>query len=56
MPNNKKVWPCADCDKIFSTKSNLNRHEAFHKGIVNMFMCELCKKTFTTKDGLRKHG
>ena len=35
---------CGDCDKVFSTKSNLNRHRKVHTG--NMIPCTLCNKTF----------
>jgi len=44
---------CGDCDKVFSTKSNLNRHRKVHTG--NMIPCTLCNKTFFCQYDLQRH-
>ena len=50
---------CLHCKKTFSTKSNLNRHNATSKKCnntqKNLFKCEFCKKEVTSKQMLTYH-
>jgi len=45
---------CKHCNKILSSKRNLERHQKTCKG-VNSLQCPTCKKTFTTREGKYKH-
>lgn len=44
---------CNQCNKMFTTKSNYNRHMKMHNG--TMVECNLCGKLFFTKDAQAKH-
>ena len=50
---------CLYCKKTFSTKSNLNRHNATSKKCnntkKNLFKCDFCKKEVTSKQMLTYH-
>ena len=45
---------CSHCDKVFSSKQQLTRHEATHKD-TRAFQCEECLKLFKTADGVKRH-
>ncbi|XP_061389516.1 myoneurin-like, partial [Musca vetustissima] len=45
---------CQDCDRDFSTKTNLNRHMQSHKGN-KPHVCPHCSKGFTQKSTLKQH-
>jgi hypothetical protein len=45
---------CKYCNKILSSKRNLERHQKTCKG-VNSLQCPTCKKTFASKEGKYKH-
>ncbi|CAB4008673.1 zinc finger OZF-like [Paramuricea clavata] len=45
---------CSHCDKVFTTKQQLARHEATHKD-VRSFKCEKCEKLFKTADSVKRH-
>ena len=46
---------CNKCNKIFSTKSNLSRHQKNCKGIVNPTQCQKCNKFFSTATSKCRH-
>ena len=50
----KKLFRCAHCPKVFTTASNLNRHENLH-GNRKLHECLLCGKRFQQKEYLKKH-
>lgn len=45
---------CRHCDKTFTTKQQLVRHEASHQD-VRPFQCEQCEKFFKTADSVKRH-
>ena len=47
-------FSCSECDRKFVHADTLNRHEKFHRGILNE-VCKFCNKGFATKDSLRSH-
>ena len=49
-----KHLQCAQCGKLFKTKSNLKGHEMIHYQI-KKHECEVCKKLFLMKCDLTKH-
>lgn len=51
----RKQCPCPECGKIFSEKSNLNRHLKIHRGI-KAYVCEECGKSFYDNPSLKKHA
>ena len=46
---------CDKCDKIFSTKSNLKRHQKNCKGIINPAQCQKCNKVFSSVSSKCRH-
>ena len=56
-----KSLKCSKCNKIFSSKFNLKRHEdkksycTKNKDEDKRFECFVCKKRFTNKNGLKYH-
>lgn len=45
---------CEQCQRDFSTKTNLNRHMQSHAG-AKPFACTECDKSFTQKSSLKQH-
>ena len=45
---------CRHCDKVFTTRQQLTRHEAIHTDI-RPFKCEKCGKLFKTADSVKRH-
>ena len=47
---------CTECDKCFTTKSNLRRHskDKHHKDTFNI-ICEHCQKNISRKDNYERH-
>uniref|UniRef100_A0A1I8M2W6 Uncharacterized protein n=1 Tax=Musca domestica TaxID=7370 RepID=A0A1I8M2W6_MUSDO len=45
---------CQQCDRDFSTKTNLNRHMQSHEG-KKPHVCPHCSKSFTQKSTLKQH-
>ena len=53
----KKVnqFSCMSCQKLFWSKTSLNRHvKEFHEN-VKPYTCQICHKSFRRKDYLKKH-
>lgn len=50
----KKLFRCAHCPKVFTTASNLSRHENLH-GMQKLHECTECGKKFQQKEYLKKH-
>jgi KRAB domain-containing zinc finger protein len=50
----KAVHKCGQCEKFFTDKSHLKRHEKLHVG-VRAHKCDLCKKSFVEAAGLQLH-
>ena len=48
----KSEKDCQDCDKTYSTSSNLKKHELSHQIIET---CSKCNKTFASKYKLKDH-
>ena len=54
-PANKSRFQCDKCDKTFSKKSGMQKHQnAVHLGI-KTFQCPQCDKAFYRKEHLQKH-
>ncbi|XP_015234088.1 PREDICTED: gastrula zinc finger protein XlCGF57.1-like [Cyprinodon variegatus] len=49
-----KKFTCDDCGKMFSIKSNFNRHKMIHTGL-KPFCCDLCGHSFSLKGNLKAH-
>ena len=49
-----KPFSCTHCDKSFSDKAHLTRHERLHNG-VKPFSCKTCMKLFADKSHCLKH-
>ena len=53
--NGKKPFDCNVCSKIFTHKSNLNKHiKIVHEG-KKPYACSICSSAFATKQSLKKH-
>lgn len=52
--NNKDMYACDQCDKMFSKQSSLARHKYEHSGI-RPFVCDTCNKAFKHKHHLAEH-
>lgn len=53
-PPVKKTFVCPVCNKIFASKSNLERHGVVHSD-VKPFQCVECKKMFSRRVHLERH-
>ncbi|CCM00658.1 uncharacterized protein FIBRA_02696 [Fibroporia radiculosa] len=49
-----QTWNCSVCQRTFSRKYELNRHEVSHAN-VKPFECKHCQKCFAQKTALRTH-
>ncbi|XP_066443087.1 oocyte zinc finger protein XlCOF6-like isoform X2 [Eleutherodactylus coqui] len=50
----RKIFPCSECGKHFTKKSNLSMHERIHRD-ERPFSCSECGKSFRQKSVLFKH-
>ncbi|XP_033833904.1 PR domain zinc finger protein 15 [Periophthalmus magnuspinnatus] len=53
LRDQKKVYRCSLCSKIFQNSSNLNRHIRSHGD--KLFKCDDCDKLFSRKESLKQH-
>lgn len=49
-----EIFACQKCDKKFTTKFSLNRHQFIHSQ-VKRFTCKFCPKKFALKQYLKEH-
>jgi hypothetical protein len=54
MNNTTEIFACETCDKKFTTKFSLNRHQLVHNNVKN-FTCRFCPKKFALKQYLKEH-
>ncbi|XP_022201465.2 zinc finger protein 33A [Nilaparvata lugens] len=54
VPAAKKTFICPKCNKVFASRSNLERHSAVHSD-VKPFQCVECKKMFARRVHLERH-
>lgn len=50
-----KVYSCDECDRVFTDRSCLRKHEACHNKETGTNVCDVCGKCYATKGGLRTH-
>ncbi|CAF1507503.1 unnamed protein product, partial [Didymodactylos carnosus] len=50
-----KKFPCLQCGRDFSNKSNLNRHHSIVHVAIRSFECLKCPKKFKLRQGLKTH-
>jgi hypothetical protein len=50
----EEIFECETCDKKFTTKFSLNRHQLVHNN-VKRFTCRFCPKKFALKQYLKEH-
>ncbi|XP_021966594.1 gastrula zinc finger protein XlCGF17.1-like [Folsomia candida] len=51
----EKPFPCDQCEKQFSLKSNLTMHKRSHTSNPKMVKCDECGQAFSRKQGLTRH-
>jgi hypothetical protein len=51
----EKKYPCSQCDKDFSSRQAMQRHELIHSDNPTPFACDHCEKKFDRKYRLEKH-
>ena len=51
----REIYNCPDCDKSFSSKDNLARHQLVHSAERNSFTCGVCQRKFNRVDNLKRH-
>ena len=52
--NAKQSFPCSECGKVFTNKSNFLQHLRIHTG-ARPYKCKLCGKSFAQKGSLKYH-
>ncbi|XP_052060492.1 uncharacterized protein LOC127700845 [Mytilus californianus] len=50
---NERPWTCSTCNKGFTTRDKLLRHEQTH--VEGLYDCEICHKKLQSKEGLAIH-
>ena len=53
-PNPNPTNQCPDCNRIFSTKGNMTRHQSTHTG-ARPHVCKKCQIFFSRTDDLKSH-
>ncbi|XP_017793590.1 PREDICTED: zinc finger protein 665-like, partial [Habropoda laboriosa] len=53
--NDKTIWQCNTCNRIFSTRAMLLNHERIHKGERISVECNICGKKLASKNSLIYH-
>ena len=54
-PNDTTDKQCLKCNKILSSKQNLNKHLLICKGVSNPLECHLCHKIFANRGSKSRH-
>lgn len=49
-----RVFACRDCNKSFSSRFKLSRHQLIHGG-ERQYRCDICDRSFHRKDHLKNH-
>nr|XP_014342016.1 PREDICTED: PR domain zinc finger protein 15 [Latimeria chalumnae] len=53
LADQRRIYQCNICNKVFQNSSNLSRHVRSHGD--KMFKCEECSKLFSRKESLKQH-
>ena len=55
--SNSVVFPCRNCDQIFTDVDSLERHlQSSHSASCRNYACKICGKYFATTSGLKQHA
>lgn len=49
-----RIFSCPDCNKSFSSRFKLSRHQLIHGG-ERQYRCDICERSFHRKDHLKNH-
>jgi hypothetical protein len=50
----RRMYPCPDCNRLFTNSSNMTRHRRIHTGD-RPYLCEHCNLAFGNSSNRRKH-
>lgn len=53
-PTEIKPFSCKICDKQFTQRANLQKHERVHTG-ERPFVCPICRKCYAQHSNMKKH-
>lgn len=50
----ERPYKCEDCDKTFTQRANLKKHEMVHLGL-RPHSCPICYRSYSQYSNLKKH-
>ena len=53
--NDRKIYRCMKCGKVYSWKTNLRRHLRLECGMTPQFQCSFCSYITKRKSSLERH-